>query len=388
MPGQTYSAIEMIKRLVGFNTTSRDSNLDLIHFVADYLSGHGIASEIIHDDTGKKANLHALVGPERDGGVVLSGHTDVVPVDGQDWESDPFTVRAAGDRLYGRGTSDMKSFIAIGLAMVPRLVERKLSIPIHFALSYDEEVGCHGIHGLVPKLAATATKPAVCIVGEPTEMKVVNAHKGVRVIATRLRGFEAHSSATHIGVSAVMYAAELIGCLNRIAEDLKGRADPNSRFEPPYTTLNVGAIQGGTAVNIIAKDCEFLWEHRIIPGTDENEVLNRFRDYAMNEVLPRMKAVSADADITIDEMAHVRPLVPEDDSPAETLVLALTRSNQTYAVAYGTEGGIIQGDVGVPTVICGPGSIMQAHKPNEFIALSEIKACEVFMDRLLDHCAS
>jgi acetylornithine deacetylase len=165
MPGQTYSAIEMIERLVGFDTTSRDSNLDLIHFVADYLSGHGVASEIIHDDTGKKANLHALVGPERDGGVVLSGHTDVVPVDGQDWESDPFTVRAADDRLYGRGTSDMKSFIAIGLAMVPRLVKRKLSIPIHFALSYDEEVGCHGIHGLVPRLAATATKPAVCIVG-------------------------------------------------------------------------------------------------------------------------------------------------------------------------------------------------------------------------------
>ena len=328
------------------------------------------------------------MGPERDGGVVLSGHTDVVPVDGQDWESEPFTVRAADDRLYGRGTCDMKSFIAIGLAMVPRLVERKLNIPIHFALSYDEEVGCHGVHGLVPRLAATPTKPAVCIVGEPTEMKVVNAHKGVRVIATRLRGLEAHSSATHVGVSAVMYAAELIGFLNRVAEEMKGRADPQSRFEPPYTTLNVGAIHGGTAVNIIAKDCEFAWEHRIIPGTDENEVLDRFRDHAMNEVLPRMKAVSADADIAIEEMADVRPLVPEDDSPAETLVLALTRSNQTYAVAYGTEGGIIQTDAGVPTVICGPGSIMQAHKPNEFIAMSEVKACEVFMGRLLDHCAS
>ena len=388
MAGQSYSAVEMIERLVGFDTTSRDSNLDLIHFVADYLAGHGVESEIIHDATGKKANLHALVGPERDGGVVLSGHTDVVPIDGQDWESDPFTVRAADDRLYGRGTCDMKSFIAIGLAMVPRLVERKLNIPIHFALSYDEEVGCHGVHGLVPRLAATPTKPAVCIVGEPTEMKVVNAHKGVRVIATRLRGLEAHSSATHVGVSAVMYAAELIGFLNRVAEEMKGRADPQSRFEPPYTTLNVGAIHGGTAVNIIAKDCEFAWEHRIIPGTDENEVLDRFRDHAMNEVLPRMKAVSADADIAIEEMADVRPLVPEDDSPAETLVLALTRSNQTYAVAYGTEGGIIQTDAGVPTVICGPGSIMQAHKPNEFIAMSEVKACEVFMGRLLDHCAS
>ena len=387
MPGQTFSPVEMIERLVGFDTTSRDSNLELINFVAGYLHGHGVDSDIIRDSSGEKANLHAIIGPARDGGIVLSGHTDVVPVDGQDWTSDPFTMRNADGRLYGRGTADMKSFIAIGLAMVPEFLDRELSIPIHFALSYDEEVGCLGVHGLLPQLSATATRPSVCIVGEPTEMKVVNAHKGVRVITTRLRGFEAHSSATHIGVSAVMYAAELIAFLGAIAEEMKGRADPESRFDPPYTTLNVGAIRGGTAVNIIAKDCEFFWEHRIVPGTDEDEILSRFRHHAMSEVLPRMRAVSPEADITIEEVAKVRPLVPQDGSPAETLVLALTRSNQTYTVAYGTEGGIIQTDGGVPTVICGPGSIMQAHKPNEFIALSEIAACETFMRRLLDHCA-
>ncbi len=388
MPDMTYSSIEMIKKLISFDTTSRESNLDLIQFIENYLASHGIKSDIISDATGNKANLYAIVGPECDGGIVLSGHTDVVPVDGQTWNSNPFEVLETPEKLYGRGTSDMKSFIGIALANVPNMLQSNLKIPIHLCFSYDEEVGCLGIHGLVPKLLATKTKPAACIVGEPTEMKVVNAHKGVRVVRTRLRGLEAHSSATHVGVNAVMFASELITFLNDIAEEMRKRSDPDSRFEPPYTTLSVGTIEGGTAVNIIPKDCEFHWEHRVIPGTDEDEILNRFRDYALNRVLRKMRKVFPDSNIEIEELATVKPLVPQDNSPAETLVLALTHSNQTYAVSYGTEGGILQTDAEVPTVVCGPGSIAEAHKPNEFIALSEIKACETFVTRLINYCAS
>ncbi len=378
---------EMIERLVGFDTTSRESNLELIGFIAEYLGGHGIESEIIHDESGRKANLHAVIGPVRDGGVVLSGHTDVVPVDGQAWRSDPFVVREADGRLYGRGTADMKSFIAITLALVPEFLARDLRVPIHLAFSYDEEVGCLGALRMVPRIVAGAAVPAVVIVGEPTEMTVVNAHKGLRGFSTTVTGLEAHSSATHVGVSAVSAAAELISHLRELAEEMVGRAEADSRFDPPYTTINVGTVAGGTALNIIAKECTFAWEYRLVPGDPEDEIINRFEAYARDTVVPRMQAVSETTSIVTEERARVRPLVPEDGSPAETLVLALARKNACGAVSYGTEAGIFQG-AGIPSVICGPGSIRQAHKPDEFIALSEIEACAAFVRRLLDHLAT
>ena len=377
----------MIERLVSFDTTSRESNLDLIDFVAEYLSGHGIESELIHDESGRKANLHAVVGPLRDGGIVLSGHTDVVPVDGQAWRSDPFTVREADGRLYGRGTADMKSFIAIALALVPEFLARDLRVPIHFAFSYDEEVGCLGALRMVPRILTGAAVPAVVIVGEPTEMTVVNAHKGLRGFTTTVTGLEAHSSATHVGVSAVTAAAELIAKLGELAEEMKGRVEADSRFDPPYTTINVGTVAGGTALNIIAKECTFVWEYRLVPGDSEGEIIDRFEAYARDTLLPRMQAISEVAEIATEERARVRPLVPEDGSPAETLVLALARKNSCGAVSYGTEAGIFQ-DAGMPSVICGPGSIRQAHKPDEFIALSEVEACTAFMRRLVDHLAT
>ena len=256
MAGTTYTPREMIDTLIGFDTTSRDSNLELIHFVRDYLDGHGIASTLIHDETGTKANLFATVGPEGNGGVALSGHTDVVPVDGQDWASDPFTVVERDGRLYGRGTSDMKSFSAIALALVPVMQAKGLKRPIHFALSYDEEVGCLGVHSLVDYLVKTGLRPQAVIVGEPTEMKVVNAHKGAFSFYTTVTGLEGHSSATDKGVNSIYYAAELIGFLQRLAEEMKTE-QVNDRFDPPYTTVHVGTVHGGTAQNIIPRETVF-----------------------------------------------------------------------------------------------------------------------------------
>jgi acetylornithine deacetylase len=387
MPEQSYSSTAMIERLIAFDTTSRNSNLELIHFVRDYLANHGVDSDLIHDETGHKANLYATIGPKRDGGVVLSGHTDVVPVDGQDWDSPPFAAKFADKRIYGRGTSDMKSFIAIVLALVPEMKTRNFAIPLHLAFSYDEEVGCIGAHGLVPSISIPGMRPKAAIVGEPTSMRVVNAHKGINSFITTVTGLEAHSSATHQGVNAIVFAAELIGFLNGLAEEFKNNPEPNSRFDPPYTSVQIGTIKGGTALNIIPKECTFVWEFRDIPGTDTAAIVDRFNDFAQNTVLPKMKAISDEANIETRVRARVRGLVPENGSPAETLVLALARANQTYTAAYGTEAGIFQ-EAGVPTVVCGPGDIAQAHKPNEFIALSEIDACTDFLQRLMDHAES
>lgn len=377
---ETFTPRQLIEKLVAFDTTSRESNLALIHFVRDYLAGHGVACHLVHNEDGRKANLYATVGPERDGGVVLSGHTDVVPVDGQDWSSPPFEVREADGRLYGRGTADMKSFIATALALVPEMLARPLSAPVHFALSYDEEVGCLGVHGLIDYLKTLPTRPRAVIVGEPTDMKAVNAHKGACAMTTRVHGLEAHSSATDKGLNSIFYAAELIGFVAGLAEEAKQTV--NERFDPPYTTVHVGTVQGGTALNIIPKETSFRWEVRAIPGVDDLTLVERFRSYADEVVLPKMRAIYPDAAIETRMGARVVPLVPEDGSAAEALVLALTGSNATHAVSYCTEAGLFQ-EVGVPTVVCGPGSIDQAHKPDEFIALSQVAACENFLRSLI-----
>ena len=388
MTGTRYDPIEMIERLVSFDTTSRESNLALIHFVRDYLASHGVDSTLIHDESGNKANLYATVGPAGVPGVALSGHTDVVPVDGQPWDSDPFGLVQKEGRLYGRGTSDMKSFSAIALALVPEFVARPLKTPIHFALSFDEEVGCLGAPLMIDRLGAElGVKPMIVIVGEPTDMAVVNAHKGVYSFNTRVRGLEAHSSATHRGVNAVQYAALLVHFLTEMADEMAARAAPESGFDPPYTTVHVGTIRGGTAHNIVPLDCAFTWEYRLMPGADADEIRTRFERFAEETVLPRMHAVDPGTAIDTELRCYVPGLVPEEGSPAEEIVMALARTNRTEVVAYGTEAGLFQ-EVGIPTVICGPGSIRQAHQPNEYIELSQVQACESFMRRLLDEvCA-
>jgi len=380
----TATAVELLAKLIAFDTTSRNSNLALIDHVRDYLAGFGISCEIIRDAKEPKANLVATIGPACPGGIVLSGHTDVVPVDGQKWSTDPWTLVRKNGRLYGRGTADMKAFSAIALAFVPAFIAAKPKIPIHLALSYDEEVGCFGVVGIIDFMRKVGLKPAAIIVGEPTSMQVVNAHKGVQAFRTTVTGKEAHSSATHIGVSAIAYAAELIAELNRIADDLKRSADPKSRFTPPYTTIQIGVVQGGTATNIIPRECMFRWEYRDIPGDDVAAITRRFEAKAA-ALKAEMKRVSPEADIVTEKIARLTPLVPVAGSPAETLALALARQNSTHAVSYGTEAGAFQADLEVPVVVCGPGDILQAHAPDEYIEISEIDACVAFMRRLIDH---
>lgn len=387
MPGKVFEPVDLIRKLVSFDTTSRESNIELIEFVADYLKGHGVDSKIIYDAGREKANLYASIGPTDATGIVLSGHTDVVPVDGQAWSSDPFTVTEKDGKLFGRGTADMKSFIAVALALVPEILARPLEVPIHFALSYDEEVGCLGVHSMVEDMLRADVVPRIVIVGEPTDMRVVNTHKGVFAFTTRVRGLEAHSSATHIGVNSVMYAAELIGFLSELAEEMKARAQKPSRFDPPYTTVHVGTVRGGTALNIIPRECSFVWEFRLLPDEDDREIIDRFQAFAEGEVEPRMRATAPEVGIETTPRSRIPPLMPEDGSPAETLVMALAGTNQTHAVSYGTEAGIFQ-EADFSAVICGPGSIEQAHRPNEFITVDQVNACTGFMRRLLDHAAA
>lgn len=382
------TATELLERLVAFDTTSRRSNLELIDFVADHLDRLGVPVTLIHDETGEKANLYATLGPRCDGGVVLSGHTDVVPVDGQDWRSDPFRVRHSDDRLYGRGTADMKGFIAVALALAPEMLAGGLRTPIHFAFSYDEEVGCTGVHGLIRHIGRDDVRPGLVVVGEPTGMKVVNAHKGCLALNTEVTGFEAHSSATHLGVNAVSYAAELIACLDGLGAEMKARARPDSRFEPPHTTVHVGTVEGGTARNIIPKSCRFRWEVRALPGSGEDdEVRARFEAHVRERVLPRMRAVHPAADVATEAMAEAAGLAPDEDSPAESLALGLTGGNRTFAVSYCTEAGLFR-EAGLPAVVCGPGDIRQAHKPNEYIELAQIDACVAFVRRLIARLAA
>ena len=377
-----YSAIEMIETLVGFPTVSRDSNLDLIEFVRDYLAQYGVESHVVPNAEGTKGNLYATVGPSVEGGVVLSGHTDVVPVDGQPWDTDPFTVSERDGRLYGRGTCDMKSFSACGLSLVPEMVSADLKRPIHFALSYDEEVGCQGAPSMIAELVAHLPAPRAVIVGEPSDMRLVNAHKGISGFETVVTGHEAHSSQTHRGVSAVMNAARLIHYLDEMARECASRPKPESGFVPPYTTLHVGMVRGGTAGNIISRECRFVWDLRNMPDDDPQTYLERFEAYCRDEVLPEMREVAPEADIVTRGHYRTPGLRAEPGSAADALVRALTGDNDTGVVSYGTEAGQFQ-EAGFSTIVCGPGSIDQAHQPNEYIELSQVELCMKTLRRLI-----
>jgi acetylornithine deacetylase len=386
MPGSTLSSTDMIGRLVGFDTTSRNSNLALIDFVRDYLHGWGIRSELVFDAERRKANLFATIGPEDRGGIVLSGHTDVVPVDGQPWDSDPFALKETDERLYGRGTCDMKSFVAVALALVPEFLTRGLKTPVHFAFSYDEEVGCLGVRGLLAELRQRPVKPRGCIVGEPTLMRPVIAHKGRKSMRCHIHGKEAHSALTHEGVNAVEIAAELVTFLRGMArrKQEQGPFDPD--FTPPYTTIHTGVLKGGTALNIVPRACELEFEFRNIPGDDLEVLAAEVRRHAETVLMPEMRRVDAAIGIVFEEINTTRGLVTSPDEEIVHLVQRLSGANALGKVSYGTEAGLFQAE-DIATVICGPGSMEQGHKPNEFVSREQVRACEAFMRRLMDHLA-
>jgi acetylornithine deacetylase len=374
---------EMTRRLVGFDTTSRNSNLALINFVRDYLDGYKINSELVFDEAGGKANLYATIGPPDQGGILLSGHTDVVPVDDQDWHSDPFKLVEKDDRLFGRGSCDMKSFIAIVLSLIPELVSRRLRTPIHLSFSHDEEIGCIGVRRLIGIIADRPNKPRFCIVGEPTGMQIGVGHKGKHTLRCHVHGHEAHSSLTHQGVNAIEAAAELVARLKEMARRKRDHGPFDRDFEPPYTSIHTGLIHGGTALNIVPRECTFDFEYRPLPGEDVAALTAELREFAATKLLPEMRAVQPDTDIVIEELSAAPALSTAIDAEVTQLAAALTGANVTTKVAFGTEGGLFQA-AGIPTIICGPGSIDQAHKPDEFVALDQIARCEAFLRRLID----
>lgn len=383
--GETYTAREMLAKLVAFPTVSRDTNLPLIHFVRDYLAGHGVESRIVPDPEGApKANLFAQIGPAEPGGVILSGHTDVVPVDGQKWTTDPFTLTERDGRLYGRGTADMKGFDALALALVPDMLRAGLKRPIQIALSFDEEVGCIGAPPMIDAMRAELPPAAAVFVGEPTSMTVVTQHKGMLGLVTEVYGHEVHSSLIHTGVSAVMMAARLIDWHTRRMEENAAKADPDSLFTPPYTTLHVGLVQGGTARNITAGECEFSSEIRALPGEDPIAWRDRYRAYA-DTLEATMKAVHPAAFVDITTRVVNAGCRREEGAAAvaEGMARALTGDNSEHVVSYGTEAGHFQ-DRGYSACIVGPGSIEQAHQPDEFISIAQFEAGEAFLRRLIE----
>ena len=377
------TTLEILDRLIAFDTTSSLSNLPLIEYVRQYLRSHGVDAAIDASPDGNKANLVASIGPAAAGGIMLSGHTDVVPVANQQWTRDPFQLGRSGDRLYGRGTADMKSFIAVALALLPELRTARLRVPIHLVLSYDEEIGCFGAHRLVDYIAQRLPRPAFAVVGEPSGMEVANQHKGNYGFETTVRGREGHSSRPHLGASAIFGASELVGRLAHMAAGLRSRTpDAAAReFDPPYSTINVGQINGGTAVNIIANECRFRWEVRPIPADNPKDLRERFDAFAASEVLPGLQATAPEARIETQPLFTLPALARNAQSTAEEIVLRSSGAARAHAVAFASEAGIFQ-QAGIPTVVCGPGSIEQAHKPDEFIELSQISECLSFLDRL------
>lgn len=375
--------VAILRTLVSFRTVSRDSNLPLIDWVRNYLSDLGIESHLVPNADGTKSNLFATVGPAAPGGVVLSGHTDVVPVDGQKWSSDPFELTVRGSRLHGRGSADMKGFIAAALARIPDWKQTRLHRPVHLMLSYDEEVGCLGVSSMISAARDTLQQPAAVIVGEPTGMRLATQHKGVCVAQTRVIGTAAHSSLTHRGESAVMLAGELIAHLGEISRKLASNAPAGGKaFEPPYTTVSVNKIAGGTAVNILAALCELIWDIRPLPGENSGTILRELAAHA-GQRLAQLSKEGKRCDIETTVLADAPPLQAEDGGLAAELVRAVAESREAdIAVPFGTEAGYFQ-QAGWSTVVCGPGNIEQAHRPDEFIERSQLDECETFLDRLI-----
>ncbi|MEC5212393.1 acetylornithine deacetylase [Polaromonas sp. CG_9.5] len=374
--------LAMIERLIAFPTVSRDSNLGMIEWIRDYLAGLGVTSRLTYDAAGKKANLFATLGEGSKPGLILSGHTDVVPVQGQAWDTDPFKATIKDGLLYGRGSCDMKSYIATALALAPRFLAAKMDAPLHLAFSYDEEVGCIGVKSLIADLQDMNLKTAGCIVGEPTSMQPVIAHKGTHRFRCCVTGREAHSSYTNLGVNAIEYAARIIVYIRQMADRFAQLETRDYGFTVPYTTMQTGLIRGGLASNIVPKECIFEFEARTMPGTDATHLLEEVESFAAR-LLPEMLLVEPNAKIAFERLASAPGLSTKEHEAIVQLAIALSRSKATGAVSYCTEAGLFQG-AGIPTVVCGPGSIEQAHRPNEFVPLEQVAQCEAFLLRLLD----
>jgi acetylornithine deacetylase len=376
----------MIERLIAFNTVSRESNLGLIEWVRDYLRNLGATTRLTHDPTGKKANLFATLGDSRRPGLILSGHTDVVPVDGQNWDTDPFVATERDGKLYARGSADMKGFIGIILAQAPKFVaalnENRLDAPLHYALSYDEEVGCLGVRGLIRDLEDNGIRPAGCVVGEPTSMQPIIAHKGTHRFRCAVHGREAHSSYVTYGVNAIEYAARLVVFIRQIADRLAQIEQRDYGFSVPYSTLSTGLIQGGIAANVVPKECVFQFDMRTLPQASPDALYKEIRAYA-DALAAEMRTVDANSGIDLQWTSQTVGLAASESDAIVQWALKLSRNSTVGKVSYGTEAGLFQ-KMGVPTVICGPGDIAEAHRPNEFVALDQLAQCESFMDRILE----
>jgi acetylornithine deacetylase len=382
MSASLANAKELLARLVAFDTTSHKTNIPLIEFVEAYLAEHGIASQRVPTADGLKSSLFATIGDAGTGGIALSGHTDVVPVASQAWDTNPFELIERDGKLYGRGSCDMKGYLACALAMVPDLKARKLKLPFHLAFSYDEEVGCTGVRPMVAELGKSLPRPRYVFVGEPSNMSVVDAHKGPVRWRVELTGRAAHSSMPHYGVNAIAYAGRMIGELLRMEEELKA-STRIERFDPPWTTMQVTQIEGGTATNVVPVPCWFGWETRALPGFDPFTLDRRLRAFAEERCLPEMRRIAPESDIKVMVTNHVPAYAADTASGIIPLTLKLAQQNETYAVSYCTEAGIFQ-DGGAPAIICGPGDIAQAHTANEFIRVEELEKCLAFLARLAD----
>jgi acetylornithine deacetylase len=376
----------MIERLIAFNTVSRDSNLGLIEWVRDYLTKLGATTRLTHDASGKKANLFATLGDSPKPGLILSGHTDVVPVDGQNWDTDPFKASEKGGRLYARGSADMKGFIGIILNQAPKFLSainaNKLDAPLHYALSFDEEVGCLGVRSLIRDLEENNIRPAGCVVGEPTSMQPIIAHKGTHRFRCAVHGREAHSSYVTHGVNAIEYAARLVVYIRKMADRLADMEQRDYGFTVPYSTLSTGVIQGGIAANVVPKDCVFQFDMRTLPQASPDALYQEIREYA--ETLAReMKAIDEHSGIDLQWLSQTVGLAASESDAIVQWAMQLARNPTVGKVSYGTEAGLFQ-KMGVPTVICGPGDIAEAHRPNEFVSLEQLAQCEMFMERILE----
>ncbi len=375
-------AIDWTGRLVAYDTTSRNSNLDLIDAVASYLGDLGVDARLTFDDSGRKANLWATLGPDIPGGIVLSGHTDVVRVDGQDWSSNPFRMERRDGRLFGRGTCDMKAFVATALSLAPAMRDADLAVPIHFAFSYDEEVGCLGVKRIVADVVQNLPRPRAVIVGEPTEMKLIGGNKGTRIYKTRVTGVPGHSSDPRYGANAVTAAARMVAFIDDLSQEIATRPIAGSPFDPPYSTLTVGIIDGGTAHNIIPEFCDITWGMRLLPSDDGDVYERRIYEHCEQALLPALRSVAPHTGFEHVKLVDAPGLDPDHDSAAEALVRQLAGLNQSGVVSFGTEAGTYQ-RAGIPAVIFGPGSIEQAHKADEFIEIDQLAACVEFMTDLI-----
>ena len=378
------STRQLLEQLIGFPTVSRDSNLALIVFIRDYLGQYGVKAELFYNVERNKASLFATIGPTDRAGIALSGHTDVVPVDGQAWTVDPFVLTEKNGRLYGRGTADMKGYIASVLAAVPEFARRPLRQPVHLAFSYDEEIGCLGVRPMLAELAKRAIKPALCLIGEPTELKPVLGHKGKLAMRCCVKGAPCHSAYAPYGVNAIEYAARMIGHLGSIGAQLAQPGRHDARFDPPFSTVQTGVIRGGRALNIVPAECEFDFEVRALPDYDANEVVTDLREFAKTELLPAMQAVQRDTHIEFKELSAYPGLATSPESEAAQLLALLSGSSDFGTVAFGTEGGLFT-QSGIPSIVCGPGSMDQGHKPDEFVTVEQLDGCDAMMARLTNH---